>query len=244
MGYNLLSVSGRSSVNKIVAHQEGVVKKQVAMNRIFLTTIAFTVATVSLFCKSNPKEIGTTMPPDMHTSQISLDWAGTYRSVLSCADCQGIRKTIFLNMDGSYRLQVKYLGKQDSAREYAGNFSWNDKGSTITLNESGQPLSFFVGENTLTQLDIHGSRIEGDLAGKYILNKEQPTILNRHWKLTELMGKPVKPDNTKEKEPFIIFNEEGHRYSGNGGCNNFSGTFKLSDPNRITFAKGITTQMA
>ena len=65
---------------------------------------------------------------------------------------KGYKKTVYLNKDGSCKLKVKYMGKQDSATEYSGNLTWNDKGNTITLKEESQPVSYFVGENTLTQL--------------------------------------------------------------------------------------------
>src|SRR5215510_14646686 len=82
----------------------------------------------SFYCKSKSKVTKNPMVTDtVHTSRNSLDWDGIYRGVLPCADCPGIQKTVYLNKDGSYKLKVKYLDRQDSAKEYSGRFSWNDK---------------------------------------------------------------------------------------------------------------------
>src|SRR5690606_28208858 len=69
-----------------------------------------------------------------HNSRNSLDWAGTYRGVLPCADCEGIETLITLTEDGGFREHTRYLGKAegqtDTSRE--GSFSWSDDGSTVT----------------------------------------------------------------------------------------------------------------
>src|SRR5262245_29146557 len=125
------------------------------MKNIFFTGMILLIASGSFFCKSPSKTTNETTPADTHNSQTSLDWDGIYQGVILCADCDGIQKTVYLNKDGSYKLKVKYLGKQDkdSIMEYSGKFSWNDKGNTITLNDIGaQPVSYIVGENILTQL--------------------------------------------------------------------------------------------
>ncbi|MCU7548028.1 copper resistance protein NlpE N-terminal domain-containing protein [Chitinophagaceae bacterium LB-8] len=176
-------------------------------------------------------------------SRNSLDWDGIYRGVLPCADCQGIQTTVYLNKDLSYRLKLKYLGKSDSAHEYSGKFSWNNEGSTITL-DGQEKSSYFVGENTLTQLDKNGNKISGGLAGKYILSKEYYALLEKYWKLTELYGQPVSVDSTYRKEPHIIFKDEENRFIGIGGCNSISGTYDLGSGNRILLSKVISTRMA
>lgn len=68
-------------------------------------------------------------------------------------------------------------------------------------------------------------------------------IMDKKWLLTELYGKPV-AEKMKGKEPFIEFHSKDKRYSANAGCNALSGTFTLSENNRIRFTGGITTMMA
>jgi heat shock protein HslJ len=191
-----------------------------------------------------PATTSPTTSTDPHSSYNSLDWDGIYRGVLPCADCPGIQTTIYLNRDLTYLKRTKYLDRPDSAEETKGMFSWNAAGNTITLKGAGDPASYFVGENTLTQLDMKGNKITGNLAGHYILSKSSYAVLERYWKLVELMGKPVLVDSTFIKEPHLIFKDDGNRIVGNGGCNGFSGTFEISPLNRIRISKLVSTQMA
>ena len=48
---------------------------------------------------------------------------------------------------------------------------WNKEGNTITLEGEDKPNQYFVGENTLTQLDIDGNKIKGEIEEDYILRK-------------------------------------------------------------------------
>lgn len=109
---------------------------------------------------------------DIHNAQNSLDWEGTYKGVTPCADCEGIETTVILNKDMTFVIQTKYKGKGDKVFEEKGHFNWDEKGTNITLEElKGRPSQFFVGENTLTQLDMDGNKVTGDLAEMYILRK-------------------------------------------------------------------------
>lgn len=110
--------------------------------------------------------------PSGDNSMVSLDWNGTYTGTLPCADCQGIETSLTLNKDLSYVLKTKYLGKSDVVNEKTGKFNWNKAGSTITLDGiSNAPSQYFVGENVLTQLDMEGKKITGNMADLYQLKK-------------------------------------------------------------------------
>jgi len=110
--------------------------------------------------------------PDMHTSLIALDFWGTYKGIVPCADCEGIETTIQLKADETFEVQTVYLGKSDEVFTYSGHYHWNDDGRSIHLHgiENG-PSYYFVGENQLIQLDMEGNRIAGELAEKYLLQK-------------------------------------------------------------------------
>ncbi len=110
--------------------------------------------------------------PDMHTSQIALDFWGTYKGIVPCADCEGIETTIELKADETFEVQTVYLGKSDEVFSYSGHYHWSDDGRSIHLHgiENG-PSYYFVGENQLIQLDMEGNRITGELAEKYVLKK-------------------------------------------------------------------------
>jgi uncharacterized lipoprotein NlpE involved in copper resistance len=110
--------------------------------------------------------------PYMHTSQISLDFWGTYKGIVPCADCEGIETTIQLKEDETWEMKTVYLGKSDKVYSYSGHYHWNDDGRSIHLHgvENG-PSQYLVGENQLIQLDMAGKRITGNLAEKYVLKK-------------------------------------------------------------------------
>ncbi len=112
---------------------------------------------------------------DSHRAANSLDYAGTYRGVLPCADCEGIETTVTLSADGTYRMSTRYLGKGDGkVYESSGLYRWDEDGTRITLDGGdGQVYRYFVGEGTLRQLDLEGNRIGGDLADHYILQKTE-----------------------------------------------------------------------
>src|SRR5262245_31555137 len=153
------------------------------MYRMLIITAMVAVIVVAFYCKARTERVKASqmvMGAASQASHNSPGWEGVYRGVLPCADCQGIQKTIYLNKDLSYRVQLKYLGKDDDVRQIFGKFSWNAQGDKITLKEPGDPeISYLVAENTLTQLDGSGNRITGELAAKYILRKEKYALLKR-----------------------------------------------------------------
>lgn len=110
---------------------------------------------------------------DAHNSQNSLDWSGNYKGITPCADCEGIETELILNLDLTYLLKTKYLGKGDGkVFEEKGNFVWDKTGSQISLEGlKGRLSQYKVGENKLVQLDMEGKIITGVLAEKYVLKK-------------------------------------------------------------------------
>ncbi|MBW7839523.1 MAG: copper resistance protein NlpE N-terminal domain-containing protein [Chitinophagaceae bacterium] len=104
---------------------------------------------------------------DMHNSQNSLDWQGTYEGTLPCADCEGIKTTLQLNEDNTYALTQEYLGR--NTFNETGTFNWDSSGSMITLSSNN--MKFKVGENILFALDLEGKVITGELADHYKLKK-------------------------------------------------------------------------
>ncbi|MDR9829057.1 copper resistance protein NlpE [Vibrio sp. FNV 38] len=106
-----------------------------------------------------------------HNARNALDWFGTYQGTLPCADCAGIDITLILNMDGSYALDEQYEGKSDGHFESTGNFSWNETGTIVSLDNKSLPNQFFVAEGRLIKLDMNGEKVTGDLAEHYQLVK-------------------------------------------------------------------------
>ena len=107
---------------------------------------------------------------DEHNAKNSLDYKGVYSGTTPAADCPGIKVVITLS-DSTYTKTMEYIDRAGKATEEKGKYVWNEKGNTITLEGASAPNQYFVGENTLTQLDMEGNKITGDLAEKYILKK-------------------------------------------------------------------------
>ncbi len=110
---------------------------------------------------------------DGANSRNSLDWNGAYKSILPCEDCEGIAIQIQLNLDGSFVMHSKYLGKADEVEIVEGEFEWNEAGGKIKLKIDGQDpnLHYYqVGENALFKLDADGNRI-GDFDSPYTFVK-------------------------------------------------------------------------
>ena len=176
-----------------------------------------------------------------HNSQNSLDWSGTYRGTLPCADCPGIQYVLTLNADNTYELKTEYLESDAPVSADSGTFAWDKSGNKITL--ANREEKFQVGENQLFHLDMEGNRMTGNLAEHYILTKATDNLTDRYWKLVEIQGKPVAEGST-QKEPFIRLNTEKNRVEASGGCNGMGGTYELSEPNRIKFSQMMGTMMA
>jgi uncharacterized lipoprotein NlpE involved in copper resistance len=119
-------------------------------------------------CKSNEKT-----EPAVLTSS-SVDWLGTYKGILPCADCTGIQTKITLLADTTYVLDWQYMDKEGSSFSKTGTFRWNESDSLIILdNIENAPSHYKLGKNTLTQLDMEGKVITGELAENYVLAKSE-----------------------------------------------------------------------
>ncbi|MCO5286883.1 MAG: copper resistance protein NlpE [Chitinophagaceae bacterium] len=133
---------------------------------LFLSLTATTFSACNFV--SEPKPIKeNTEAVEMHNSQNSLDWQGTYEGTLPCADCEGIKTTLQLNEDNTYALTQEYIGR--NTFNETGTFAWDSSGSWITLSSNN--MKFKVGENVLFALDMEGKVITGELADHYQLKK-------------------------------------------------------------------------
>ncbi len=106
-----------------------------------------------------------------HTSENSLDWAGTYETTLPCADCPGIKSIITLNDDETFAISNEYL-ERSTINKDSGKFMWHDNGSVVHLSSEETNIKLKVGENKLIQLDTDGNEIEGELADMYVYKKQ------------------------------------------------------------------------
>jgi heat shock protein HslJ len=218
---------------------------QIMKKELFVCGItALMIGMVS--CKSQKKETKeteVTIAAVDDSQRMSEDWPGAYSGILPCADCSGIYTRLELSGDDTYMLKQVYLGKGDKdGFDSSGKFEWNEDGNRITLGEGEDKTAYLVGRNSLTMLDKEGNEIAGELDDYYILAKVDKNLVEKYWKLTELLGKPVSsPEGGKEAH--LILKEEGNRVQGNAGCNSFNGTYTLKPDNWICFSKMASTQM-
>ncbi len=183
-----------------------------------------------------------------HSSRNSIDWAGTYRGVLPCADCDGVQMELSITKKSTYELKKRYEGSSTEIITESGNFRWLPEGNVITIysgNSSNEYTHFLVGENKLVKLDRDANPIKNEFSQMYVLKKKgfDDRITEKHWQLIELNGKKIEPSTGKLDIHFKLKYKDS-RMMGYGGCNRFSGHFELMDGNRIYFTKVENTLIA
>ena len=106
----------------------------------------------------------------------STAWIGMYNGSTPCADCIGVKTTLALNKNNSYILITQFLGK--SEREYVekGKIVWiNPHNLQLTSKDGKVNHRYLLGDNSLTQLDDQGNRINGKQAERYVLRRHDIT---------------------------------------------------------------------
>lgn len=100
--------------------------------------------------------------------------------------------------------------------------------------------SIFAGLAVLTILFANCAGGKNVSANK---SSEQTEITGNKWVLVELNGKEI-TGKLNNKEPFLVFLNDGSRYSASGGCNTLGGEYLFGGNGKITFKPGMTTMMA
>lgn len=109
-------------------------------------------------------------PDPAHNSENSLDWAGIYQDTIPCADCPGIKTTLTINEDNTFKYQAEYLERNTSLND-SGSFTWTNNGGNIHLKGSSIKTYYKVGENILILTDSLGNNLEGANMSLYNLQK-------------------------------------------------------------------------
>ncbi len=189
-----------------------------------------------------------------HSSRNAVDWAGVYKGMIPCADCEGIEVEIQINENNTYKRVLNYIGKEESKFSDEGAFEWDETGGKIrfVLDENDISNWYRVGENQLLMLDTEGNIIESNFPSDiFIIEKidVDNVLLNKYWKLVELNGKDISVNaESGNTEPFLSLNKGDNRVFGNTGCNNLMGSFKVAsdygNEGKIKFSQMATTRMA
>lgn len=145
------------------------------MKKIIFPTVLMLFLAVS--CETKKEESIVQQPTeefvDEHNAKNSLDYLGTYKGTLPCADCEGIEVSITLNKDETYTSTMKYLGKSTEEIKNLGDYTWMEDGNRISAEGiDSPPVFYFVAEGKLIQLDTEGNEISGNLAKNYELMKQ------------------------------------------------------------------------
>ncbi|MDO5615815.1 MAG: copper resistance protein NlpE N-terminal domain-containing protein [Cruoricaptor ignavus] len=115
--------------------------------------------------------LSTKMANSGDSTETSVDWDGTYKGTIPCADCPGIEITLTLNSDKTYIMGSKYQERENANFSDKGTFDWSEDGSFITLKDANDPSEtkvFFVGEGNIWMVSQVGER---DLKDEYKLDK-------------------------------------------------------------------------
>ncbi len=144
------------------------------MKKYFL---AFATIFLLLGCKeskknshpSSSKENQETI--DMHTSELSLDWDGTYQGFLPCDNCSGVLSTVILNNDKTFEKYDLYLETKEGSFSDKGNFYFTNNGSKIVLNSEKGKITYAVQEKKLILLKNNKDKPLSNSSKKYTLNK-------------------------------------------------------------------------
>lgn len=121
--------------------------------------------------------------PAVQSAKDTVNWAGVYKGTFPCASCEGIKKEITLNTDGTYVEKETYISNKPGGGEIdvdKGVFTWDATGTKITLVENDDVKdadwddkeTYLVSEGQIQALDSDGNVITGELASKYILKKQ------------------------------------------------------------------------
>ena len=99
--------------------------------------------------------------PSAHALQLPA----TFRGVLPCADCGGVRYHLDLWADGVFHLRREWLDPKSIVRDDIGRWSFDPKRPALLLRGGAEmPLQFeILGPRRLRALDMSGARIDSKL---------------------------------------------------------------------------------
>lgn len=107
---------------------------------------------------------------EMHTSEISLDYAGMYEGTLPAADGPGIKTQLSLNKDKTFKLISEYIGKKNAVFTDSGSYMIQKDIVTLDMKED-RPVYYKLEEGRVVRLDGEKRVVTGPLAEHYILKQ-------------------------------------------------------------------------
>ncbi|WP_436416712.1 copper resistance protein NlpE [Petrimonas sp.] len=135
-----------------------------------LSILLVALVSIALISCNNAKQ-KKTETPDMHTSEMALDYHGVYEGTLPCADCEGIKTKLTINDDNTFVLNSEYLGEENATFEDKGTYFIENGEILVTQEEDGEQKYYKLQEGSLAQLDANKKPVEGEMAPFYVLTK-------------------------------------------------------------------------
>ena len=135
-----------------------------------LSILLVALVSIALISCNNAKQ-KKTETPDMHTSEMALDYHGVYEGTLPCADCEGIKTKLAINDDNTFVLNSEYLGEENATFEDKGTYFIENGEILVTQEEDGEQKYYKLQEGSLAQLDTNKKPVEGEMAPFYVLTK-------------------------------------------------------------------------
>lgn len=99
----------------------------------------------------------------------------SWRGVLPCADCEGIETSLFLEKDGTWVMNERYLGAREEPSSFASYGTWARTADKLVLTDSKGEKSYYRAKgDALEMLDREGNPIESQF--NYTLEPAQSSL--------------------------------------------------------------------
>ncbi len=151
-----------------------------------------------------------------HTSEVSLDWNGTYHGFSLSPTGTRILVTLKLNNDKTFSKENYYLGENYHCITRKGKFTFCKNGQKITLKVRDGKLVYSLGENKLISLSEKKTDESLDLTKMYTLKKvsdDEPDFKGKYVKGLLVFGHEVasfSPINSSKV--YWIYDKKGKLY--------------------------------
>jgi uncharacterized lipoprotein NlpE involved in copper resistance len=106
-----------------------------------------------------------------HDLKNNPDLYGIYAGTLPSASGSGIEVTMILRPDSTYTVLYHYIAQEEDDVT-SGTFRRDKDKGIVKLDAKDLPPYYRIGKDRLTQLDMEGNPITGELADDYVLLKK------------------------------------------------------------------------
>lgn len=172
----------------------------------------------------------------------NIDWQGSYYGRTSCeSPCRGIETHLILTKDGNYIYKHNEIGIENGELVLNGQFNWDINNRYISLqgNDFQDRVHYLVDQNRLRRMGDMKEELFTDRSAELDLVKVKNPLKNTKWKLIELDGEKMSPEN--ELKLFLAFEADGKFYAS-GGCNSIFGSYFLTNKNGVQFAQIVSSE--